>query len=104
MKKSASEILNNLEMRVARLERQSSVRLKNFDSLGHLLRRLNEHEMNVDQGDERPANEGSLKGKIISFEEVVRLLEKAGRDGRGLTSKEIEDLDEYGGWVELEAP
>ncbi len=100
MRRSASEIIRNLESRVARLERQSSVSLKNFRSLSDLLMRLNEHEMNVDQGDERPPN----KGNLISFEEVVRLLEKAGRDGRDLTSEEIKDLDEYGGSLTMFVP
>jgi hypothetical protein len=98
MRRSASETLKNLEMRVARLEKQSArthtkYRLKFHSSMKELLMRLNEHEMNVLDGEERPANEGSTE--LISFEEVVRLLNKGGRDGENLTAEEIKALDKY---------
>tara|TARA_A100001388_G_C28763022_1_gene498946 strand:- start:115 stop:441 length:327 start_codon:yes stop_codon:yes gene_type:complete len=99
MRRTASQTIRNLEMRVARLERQSArthtkYRLKFHSSMDELMMRLNDHEYNVIVGEERPANEG-MGNKLISFEEVSRLLKKGGRKGENLTAKEIKALDLY---------
>jgi hypothetical protein len=74
----------------------ASLKLKYFPSMEKMLQRLNEHEMNVFDGEERPPSLD--RSGLISFEEVSRLLTKGGRDGSGLTPKEIKALDVYGGW------
>jgi hypothetical protein len=88
MRRTASEVIRNLETRVARLEKQASysssldLRLleksrEGYTSLTTKARmRLNEHEMNVDSTDESPL--GARQG-VIEFDEMVHLLDKRSR-------------------------
>ena len=88
--------MSNLNQLRENLESMISERRLPQSTIDKALMRFNEHEMNIDSGDERPER---------GFDKILKLVDKANKRGtKSLTDKQAQALVDYtNGLVNLDA-